>query len=162
MGGCAVSLTTDEIRQRARSVLTSQNRPTVLSSLLITQDELGYLPNEAIEEIAFFNEASVNDVWGVASFYTNFRFSPPSLHIFEVCWGPTCHLLGAPKILEQVMDACGLDEEGDTEDGRMTLKYNTCLGACSQAPVMSIDHNIIGNLTVESAVKRIQLLRENP
>jgi len=163
MGGCTVSLTTDEIRQRARSVLTSQNRPTVLSSLLITQDELGYLPNEAIKEIAAFNEASVNDVWGVASFYTNFRFSPPSPHMVEVCWGPTCHLLGAPKILEQVMDACGLVEEGDTEDGRMTLKYNTCLGACSQAPVISLNHRIRGRITPEAALQLIKpLLGQKP
>ena len=66
----------------------------MLSSLLAAQDELGYLPDEAIEEVATFTESTINEVWGVASFYTNFRFTPPGEHVVEVCWGPTCHLEG--------------------------------------------------------------------
>ena len=158
--GCAVTLATDEIRQRVRTALTSQKRPTVtvLSSLLATQDELGYLPDEAIEEVAAFNEASINDVWGVASFYTNFRFTPPAQHVIEVCWGPTCHLLGAPIILKQVQDDLGLSGEGETEDNKVTLKYNTCLGACSQAPVVSVDHRLRGRVTPEQAVGLVREL----
>ena len=158
--GCALTLATDEIRQRIRTALTSQKRPTVtvLSSLLATQDEFGYLPDEAIEEVAAFNEASTNDVWGVASFYTNFRFTPPAQHVIEVCWGPTCHLLGAPIILKQVQDDLGLSGEGETEDSKVTLKYNTCLGACSQAPVVSVDHRLRGRLTSEQAVGLVREL----
>lgn len=139
--------------------MTSQKRTvTVLSSLLAAQDELGYLPDEAIEEVAAFTEASINDVWGVATFYKNFRFSPPAEHSVEVCWGPTCHLLGAPGILQEVQDTLGLSGEGDTPDGRVTLRYNTCLGACSQAPVMSIDHYLRGNLTAEKASQLVATL----
>ena len=69
---------TDTIRGRTVQAIGSQKRPTVtvLSSLLAAQDELGYLPDEAIEEIATFTESTINEVWGVASFYTNFRFTP--------------------------------------------------------------------------------------
>lgn len=123
----------------------------MLSSLLAAQDELGYLPTEAIEEVATFTKRSVNEVWGVATFYKNFRFSPPTKHSIEVCWGPTCHILGASRILQKVQEALGLSGEGDTQDRRLTLRYNTCLGACSQAPVISIDHHLQGNLTEEKA-----------
>ena len=62
----------------------------------------------------------------------------------EVCWGPTCHLLGAMELLQSVLQTLGLTEEGDTADGKVSLKYNTCLGACSQGPVVRIDDKILG------------------
>ena len=69
---------TATIKGRIVQAIGSQKRPTVtvLSSLLAAQDELGYLPDEAIEEVATFTDTTVNEVWGVASFYTNFRFTP--------------------------------------------------------------------------------------
>ncbi len=145
-------------RERLLKAINSQRRPTVtvLSSLLAAQDELGYIPDEAIEEVATFNETTINEVWGVASFYTNFRFSPPGAHNVEVCWGPTCHLMGASHILQRVMDQLGLETEGETADNNISFKFNTCLGACSVAPVMSIDHHLIGRLTPDSASERIQ------
>ena len=145
--------TTKGIRDRVRQVLEGQNQPTVtvLSLLLATQDAIGFLPEEAIEEVAALQDVSINDVWGVASFYTNFRFDPPTEHVVEVCWGPTCHLTGAPYILQGVQNDLGIDGEGDTADGAISLRYNTCLGACSQAPVISIDHRLHGRVNVDSA-----------
>lgn len=143
----------DVSRGRIRKAISSQTQPTVtvLSSLLAVQDEMGYVPTEAIEEVATTRDATINEVWGVASFYTNFRFSPPGEHIVEVCWGPTCHLVGASRILKGVQDLLGLSGEGQTADDRVTLKYNTCLGACSQAPVIGVDHRLIGRVTEQSA-----------
>ena len=156
-----MTATGQETRERIRTAISSQRRPTVtvLSSLLATQDELGYLPDEAIEEIATFTHTTINDVWGVASFYPNFRFNPPGAHLVEICWGPTCHLAGAPWILKAVQDDLGLTGEGETQDNRITLKYNTCLGACTQAPVMSADHRLIGRMTAESARRLVADLR---
>lgn len=136
----------DALRARVVRAVTEQPQPTVtvLSSLLAIEDELGWIPQEAIEEVASRQGVTSNDVWAVASFYPNFRFSPPGHHMVEVCWGPTCHLMGAQRLLEQVHDALGLDGEGDTADGEVTLRYNTCLGACSQAPVVSADHHLRG------------------
>ncbi len=138
--------TSDALREQVRGALANQTARTitVLSSLLAIEDEMGYIPQEAIEEVATFTDATVNDVWGVASFYTNFRFTPPGEHIVEVCWGPTCHLLGAMELLKSVLETLGLSEEGDTPDGKVSLKYNTCLGACAQGPVVRIDEKIIG------------------
>ncbi len=138
--------TSDALREQVRGALANQTARTitVLSSLLAIEDEIGYIPQEAIEEVATFTDATINDVWGVASFYTNFRFTPPGEHIVEVCWGPTCHLLGAMDLLKSVLETLGLSEEGDTPDGKVSLKYNTCLGACAQGPVVRVDEKIIG------------------
>ncbi len=155
-----VTAESEATRKRIKNALASQkwSTVTVLSSLLASQDELDYLPEEAIEEVAAFTNASINEVWGVASFYTNFRFTPPGDHIVEVCWGPTCHLLGATDILQRLLDDLGLSGEGNTQDEAITLKYNTCLGACSQAPVISIDHRLMGRLTTESAAGSVAQL----
>ena len=138
----------DGLKQRIAAAIHRQPQPTVtvLSTLLAVHDELGYLPKEGVEEVAAFTKSTINDVWGVASFYPNFRFEPPCEHQVEVCWGASCHLMGAMPLIEAALDACGLEAEGDTTDGRVSLRFNTCLGACSQAPVISIDHQLMGRL----------------
>ena len=154
------------LRERIVRALESQtadkDRPpsvTVLSSLLAIQDELHYIPDEAVEETAVFCNATINDVWSVASFYTNFRFTPPGLTTVDVCWGPTCHLMGAQKVLEAVQDELGVDSEETSPDGKITLRYSTCLGACAQAPVIARDHVLSGNADPDSARKYISDLQ---
>lgn len=149
-----------DLRERIREAIARQpaRTRTVLSSLLAVQDALGYIPPEAVEEVARAHGETVNDVWAVASFYTNFRFAPPARHVVEVCWGPACHLLGAQEVLRRLLEALGLEGEGDTPDGRVSLKYNTCLGACSRGPVVMIDHRPMGPVTPEEVLRRVQSL----
>ena len=153
----------EALKQRIQSAVESQTRPTVtvLSSLLAIEDELGYIPEEAIEIVASQTGSTINIVWGVASFYPNFRFVPPAKHVVEVCWGPSCHLVGATELIESVTSELDLDGEGDTEDGAVTLKLNTCLGACAQAPVMSLDHRLMGRVTAEMAQAGVADLKAN-
>lgn len=141
-----MSALSEDLRDRITDALVNKNAKTVtvLSSLLAVEDEMGYIPPRAIELVALHTKSSVNDVWGVASFYTNFRFTPPGEHVVEICWGPTCHLLGARDILKSTLDSLGLAEEGDTPDKKVSLKYSTCLGACSQGPVVHVDGKMIG------------------
>ena len=153
----------DNLRTRIKEAIDSQKRPTVtvLSSLLAIQDSIGYIPEEAIEEVAVHSNTSINSVFGVASFYPNFRFTPPGEHSVEVCWGPTCHLKGSTEILEIVLAKLGLVSEGDTEDGKVSFRFNTCLGACSQAPVLSLDHELYGNVDSDMAEKLLGDLDQN-
>lgn len=141
----------DGLKERIRKAVHNQPQPTVtiLSSLLAVEDELGYVPKEAVEEVAGFNRVTINDVWAVVSFYPNFRTVPPCEHSIEVCWGPSCHLVGAMPVIAAVLETAGLAEEGDTPDGSLTVRYNTCLGACALAPVMSVDHHLVGRATPE-------------
>lgn len=158
-----MTVANEDLRERVRQAITNQKRPTVtvLSSLLATQDKLGYIPDEAIDEVAALTEVSINDVWGVASFYKNFRFTAPGDHTVEICWGPSCHLVGATAIIEKTLGHLGLVDEGETADNRLTLRYNTCLGACAQAPVISIDHHLRGRMTPERAVTLIDGIESN-
>ena len=152
-----------DLKDRINKAVTTQKRPTVtvLSSLLSIEDELGYIPDEAISIVAEYNNSTINEVWGVASFYPNFRFDPPSKNTVEVCWGPSCHLVGATDVIKAVLDELGLDGEGDTIDKIATFKFNTCLGACPQAPVMSINHRMYGKISAKQAKSHILELRKN-
>ena len=145
------------LEQRIQNAVHGQAHPTVtvLSSLLAVEDELGYIPKEALEEVAEFTHSTVNDVWAVASFYPNFRFDPPAEHKVEVCWGASCHLVGAMGVFKSVLEAAGMEDEGDTADGRLTVKLNTCLGACAHAPVMAVDHHLFGRVTPQSAAQKV-------
>ena len=148
------------LEQRIHDAVHGQTQPTVtvLSSLLAVEDELGYIPKTALEFVAGFSNATINDVWAVASFYPNFRFEPPAEHSVEVCWGASCHIVGAMGVFRSVLEAAGLEAAGDTPDMRLTVKFNTCLGACSQAPVISLDHHLAGRVNPESAAKKVAAL----
>ena len=145
------------LEQRIQKAVHGQTQPTVtvLSSLLAVEDELGYIPREALEEVAEFTNSTVNDVWAVASFYPNFRFKAPAEHKVEVCWGASCHLVGAMGVFKSVLEAAGMEDEGDTADGRLTVKLNTCLGACAHAPVIAVDHHLFGRVTPELAARKV-------
>jgi NADH:ubiquinone oxidoreductase subunit E len=150
----AVSTDSLSLRQRARQAIADQpyQTVTVLSSLLAVQDDMGYLPSEALDEVASRTGVSVNEVWGVASFYPNFRLTQPPQHLLEVCWGPTCHLLGAQPLLQGLLAHLGLSQEGDTSDGTYALKLNTCLGACPHGPVIMVDGHLRGHMGLTKAV----------
>ena len=157
MAGTATGL-----KQRISKALTSQKQATVtvLSSLLAVERELGYIPDEAAEEVARFTCSTVNDVWGIASFYTNFQFEPPGRHRVEVCWGPPCHILGAMKVVDEFLKGLGLTKEGNTSDGLVNLRYNTCLGACAQAPVVSVNHQLVGKMTPQKVSLLLKKINE--
>ena len=149
---------TDSLVDQISIAIQNQKRPTVtvLSSLLAIQDEIGYIPDEAIEKVAVKMDTTKNAVYGVASFYPNFRFTPPGDHSVEVCWGPTCHLAGAANILEKVLNELNLETEGDTSDGKVSFRFNTCLGACSQAAVVNVNHELFGKVNPEYVVDLIK------
>ena len=147
----------DGLEQRIEKAVRGQAQPTVtiLSSLLAVEDELHYIPREAVDWVARYIGATVNDVWAVASFYPNFRFEPPAQRQVEVCWGASCHLMGAMRVVDAVLEAAGLETEGERPDHRLAVRLNTCLGACAQAPVMSFDHHLVGRVSPESAAERV-------
>ncbi len=157
----AESEQSSKLREQIRQILNAQAQPTitVLSSLIAVQDAIHYLPDEAIKETATFCGSTINEVWSVASFYTNFRFTPPGEKTLDVCWGPSCHLVGAQQVLDAVQGVLEIKEEGESPDRKVTLKYNTCLGACAQGPVIAINHHLIGKQTPESAAQIARKLR---
>ena len=137
----------------------NQEQPTktVLSSLLAIQDAMGYIPKQSMEVVASeVPGTTVNDVWAVASFYPNFKFEPRSECTVEICCGPTCQLALAMGIFDEALNLLGLQSEGKTSDGSIELDFNTCLGACAQAPVISVNHHLIGRVTKNSLKDAIE------
>ena len=117
----------------------------------------GYIPKQSMEVVASeVPGTTVNDVWAVASFYPNFKFEPRSECTVEICWGPTCHIAGAMGIFDEALNLLGLESEGKTSDGSIELDFNTCLGACAQAPVISVNHHLIGRVTKNSLKDAIE------
>ena len=145
----------EKLRNIIKDSISNQKRKTVtvLSSLLAVQDSLHYIPDEAVEEISIHCKVTINDVWSVASFYTNFRFTPPGEKTLDVCWGPSCHINGAQKLIRQAHDELDIKGEGESRDNKVTLRYSTCLGACAQSPVFAIDHKMYGKLNKSSLLK---------
>lgn len=135
---------------KIREVVKGQKRTvTVLSSLLAIQDAFAYLPPGSMEAVAETTGASVNDVYGVATFYTNFRFEPPGEHQIELCSGPSCHIVDAPRLRKIAEEFAGLKEDGTTPDKRYTLRAVECGGACALGPVGKIDGKLYGRLNEE-------------
>ncbi|HRW62983.1 MAG TPA: NADH-quinone oxidoreductase subunit NuoE [Bacteroidales bacterium] len=124
-----------------------------------TQDIYGYLPEEAFIKISELTGLKLNEMYGVATFYTQFRLHPVGKHIIKVCHGTACHVQNATAISEAIEEALGIKDGETTEDNLFTLESVACLGCCSLAPVMMIGENTFGKLTSSQAVKIIKEIK---
>ena len=113
------------------------------------QDIFGYLPLEVQKFIAEEMNVSLQEVYGVATFYAQFSLQPRGKHTIGLCMGTACYVKGAKAILEKIKEELGIDVGETTEDRRFTLEATRCLGACGLAPVMMIDDEVYGRLTPE-------------
>jgi len=128
-----------------------------------TQDFYGYLPEDAIRYISERTGIPVSKIYGVATFYTQFRFDPVGKYILLICMGTACHVNGAAAIVETVSERLGITDGETTADGLFTLNVVACLGCCSLAPVMMVrsrtGEEVYGSLTRESVVKILDGLK---
>jgi len=115
--------------------------------LQMVQEELGYLPDEAMIEIADKTGLPESRIYAVASFYGQFRFTPSGKHKVMVCRGTACHVKGAKRILEETERHLGIKEDETTEDMEYTLETVACIGCCALAPCVMIDDDVEANLT---------------
>ena len=109
----------------------------------------GYLPKEVQVMIAEGLGVSLSEVYGVATFYTQFSLSPKGRHRISLCLGTACYVKGADKILEALEEKLGIKCGECTPDGLFSLDSCRCVGACGLAPVMMIDEDVHGKLTVD-------------
>lgn len=109
----------------------------------------GYLPKEVQVMIAEGLGLSLSEVYGVATFYTQFSLSPKGRHRISLCLGTACYVKGADKILEALEEKLGIKCGECTPDGLFSLDSCRCVGACGLAPVMMIDEDVHGKLTVD-------------
>jgi len=124
-----------------------------------TQDIYGYIPDKAFRFISEQTGISMSEMFGVATFYSQFRLHPVGKHIIKVCHGTACHVQNAGMISESLEEALGIKDGETTDDNMFTLESVACLGCCSLAPVMMIGDETYGKLTGKSAVKVIKEIK---
>lgn len=117
------------------------------------QEEFGYLPEETISEIAKFLGLSQNEIYGIATFYAQFRFERPGEHTIKVCQGTACHVRGSHRILEEVEDELGIQPGETTKEYKFSLERVACVGCCALAPVMLVDNVVHAKMTIAEAKK---------
>ncbi len=129
------------------------NRGELIPVLQAVQDEFGYLPRDAMVEIAKFTGASESNVFGVASFYAQFRLQPTGKNKIRVCRGTACHVRGGPQILEEVERRLGIKEDESSHDLEYSLETVACVGCCALAPVVTINDEVHGRLSLRDVAK---------
>ncbi len=122
------------------------------------QSEYGYLPRKAMDIVIKNSEISGSQLFGVATFYSQFRMTPVGRHLIKVCHGTACHVTGADRLNTSVRYMLDImDEDKDTADnGSYTIEDVACVGCCSQAPVMVIDELVLGYLKGSTAQRQLK------
>jgi len=115
------------------------------------QERFGYLSEEAISRIAKLCRISESEVFGVASFYAQFYFTRRGRHSIKVCLGTACHVRGGERILDEIKRELRVESGGTTEDSKFSLERVACFGSCALAPVVVIDKDVYGRMTVSKA-----------
>jgi len=123
-------------------------REDLIPILQRVQDLQGYLRPDAVRAISRWLKVSENEIFGVATFYAQFRFHPPGRHHIKVCLGTACHVRGGEQILATAQTRLGIVTGETTADGNYDLDRVACLGCCALAPVVAFDSTIYSQMSV--------------
>ncbi len=115
--------------------------------LLAVQNQCGYLPEDAIVQIAAHLKINPGQIYSVGSFYAYFKLKPIGRQHITVCRGTACHIRGAPQILEEISKNIGIDEGETSADMEYTLETVACIGCCALAPALKINEEVHGNVS---------------
>lgn len=118
----------------------------LMHALHHAQDNFGFIPPEIQELIASELKVPMAEVYGVITFYSRFTEIPKGKRQISVCMGTACYVKGAVKILEEIETVVGVKSGKTTEDGTVSISTTRCLGACSMAPVITVDEDVHGRL----------------
>jgi len=143
------------VEEGLQAILSSHSarKAELIPILQEVQAEFGYLSEQSMLEIAKFIHVPEGRVYGVASFYSQFRFSPVGRNMVAVCRGTACHVRGAPRILLEMESQLGIKVDETTPDLEYTLETVACIGACSLAPVVKMGAEVHGKLRAHEVAK---------
>jgi NADH:ubiquinone oxidoreductase subunit E len=132
----------------------------LIPALQAVQENLGYISEDAVILISKLLNVSPSEVFGVATFYAQFRFTPPGEHTIKVCLGTACHVRGGEEILDNVSREVGVKSGETSKDGKFSLERVACFGSCALAPVMVVDKDVYGRLNIQKAKEIIGQYRD--
>jgi NADH-quinone oxidoreductase subunit E len=133
----------------------------LIPGLQLIQGELGYLPGGAMTGLSRYLKVRESEVWGTASFYTQFRFTPVGRNIMTVCRGTACHVRGSASILRELERQLGIKPGETTADLNFTLQQVACFGSCALAPVIVVNGRVYGRQTTTSAKGLLGTLKKS-
>lgn len=132
----------------------------VIPVLQEIQETYGYVPPVAIERVADHMAIPAAEIFGIVTFYAQFRLEPLGKNVIKVCHGTACHLNGAERIAHSLAQATGATEGETSPDGQFTIERVACLGCCSLAPCVTVNGEVHGRLTPEGAGKLVRQIAE--
>lgn len=140
---------TEEERKKLDEVIAHYGggKDELIPILQEAQERFGYLPPEVMAAIARFLKVAPSTVYGVATFYAQFKLVPSGKRTVRVCRGTACHVRGAPRIVEEVEKQLGIKPGETTEDREYSLETIACFGSCALAPVIVVDNYVYGRMT---------------
>lgn len=144
----------DELLARYKDV-----KGNLIPILQETQEIYGYLPIEAMDRISEETDNKKASIFGVATFYQQFRLNPTGKYLILQCQGTACHVNGSKEVSKAISAELGIQPGETTEDKLFTVEDVACLGCCSLAPVIMINEDTYGNLTPDEAVKIIKKIK---
>jgi NADH-quinone oxidoreductase subunit E len=144
--------------ERIQSILKEhgRERDELIPILQSAQREYGYIGPQTVRSISQYLRITENQIYGVSSFYAQFRFSPPGRHSIRACLGTACHVRGGATLLEMIERSLGIQCGDTTPDGRFDVERVACLGCCALSPVVQIDGEIFSRVSVN---KLMELLK---
>ena len=144
-------LNVDEKIGHAGAVLTEaqKKRGILIHAFQSIQKEHNYLPEEVLIGLARKLDIPLSEVYSTASFYKHFYFKPRGRNVVCVCVGTACHVRGASKVLEKIEESFGVKEGETTADMSLTLETVGCVGCCGLAPVVTINEEVAGEVTLD-------------
>ena len=150
-----INLAETEVREKLDEILShhSGKKDELIPILQEVQEQLGYLPSEAMLKVAKFLRLPESAVFGVSTFYAQFKFSPTGKTMVKLCRGTACHVRGATRILEEVEKNLDIKPGETTDDLEYSLETIACFGSCALAPVMVVNNNVYGRMTPSKVTK---------
>jgi NADH-quinone oxidoreductase subunit E len=148
-----MSAQTSTVSQLLERYPPEQGQEALMGLLQDIQESLGYLPEEALEEVSRHLKVPLSHIYGVISFYAQFSLTPRGKNLIKMCMGTACHIRGGQMVLDEIRSYLGLDGKDTTEDDLFSLEVVRCLGTCFLAPVMMIGNKYYGKLTTAKVRK---------
>lgn len=135
-------------------------RDSLIPILQDIQDSVGYIPKEAVKAVGKYLNLPASKIYGVATFYNQFRFEPLGKYHIQICRGTACHVKGSQKVLETLQRELGIGPGETTKDGLFSIEVVACLGACGLAPVITVNDKVYANMDSDSVKKLIKELKK--
>ena len=136
-------------------------RNALIPLLQAIQDEFGFISEEAISRIGGHLSLPTSKVYGLATFYNQFSFSPRGFYHVVLCNGTSCHMGGAGELLTEITKLLDIKDGETTRDGLFSLEVQSCIGACGQSPVMAVNGTYYSGISVREVRQIIKQYRED-